>query len=69
MPRWVTKLWTDFFREKTEMEVLVKELRQAHFHRLEAQTALDYATGIVLYNDNRIARIKLRIKELEKESR
>jgi hypothetical protein len=51
------------------MEVLVKELRQAQLNKLEAQTALDYATGIVLYNDNRITRLKLRIKELDKENK
>jgi hypothetical protein len=67
--KWSVRCWAHFFRERAEMEILTKELRQAQLNKLEAQTALDYATGIVLYNDNRIARLKLRIKELEKESK
>lgn len=65
----IVRCWRHFTREKTEMELLVRELREAQLNKLEAQTALDYATGIVLYNDNRIARLKLRIKELDKESK
>lgn len=65
----IVRCWRHFARDKTEMELLVKELREAQLNKLEAQTALDYATGIVLYNDNRIARLKLRIKELDKESK
>ena len=65
----IVRCWQHFSRERTEMEVLVKELRQAQLNKLEAQTALDYATGIVLYNDNRITRLKLRIKELDKENK
>lgn len=65
----IVRCWRHLFRDRTEMEVLVKELRQAQLNKLEAQTALDYATGIVLYNDNRITRLKLRIKELDKENK
>lgn len=46
-----------FWRQKTPMEVIANELALAHLSMLEAETAVDYATSIVIYNRTRILRL------------
>ncbi len=45
------------FRQPTAPELVLRELSEARLAKLEAQTAVDYATAIVAYNDARIARL------------
>lgn len=46
-----------FWRQKTPLEVITQELALAHLSMLEAETAVDYATSIVIYNRTRILRL------------
>lgn len=57
----ITNFVRDALRTKTELEILQKELHEARLSKLEAETALEYATSVVSYNDARIARLKDRI--------
>ena len=45
------------FRQPTAPELVLRELSEARLAKLEAQTAVDYATAIVAYNDARISRL------------
>lgn len=47
----------------TPLELVVKELIDAHRSKLEAETALDYAVNIVHYHADRIARLNNRLNE------
>jgi hypothetical protein len=47
----------NLFRQPTAPELVLRELAEARLAKLEAQTAVDYATAIVAYNDARIARL------------
>lgn len=47
----------NLFRQPTRWEVVTKELSEAHLAKLEAETAVDYATSVVSYNDARITRL------------
>jgi hypothetical protein len=51
------------FRQPTPLEVVSKELAQAHLRKLEAETAVDYARSIVAYNDARIKRLEGYMKD------
>jgi hypothetical protein len=50
-------------REPTPLEVISKELAQAHLDRLEAEGAVEYAQAVLEYNEKRIERLNIRIKE------
>ena len=50
-------------KEPTPLEVISKELAQAHLDRLEAEGAVEYATAVLELNMNRIERLNSRIKE------
>lgn len=50
-------------REPSPLEVISKELAQAHLDRLEAEGAVEYATAVLELNMNRIERLNSRIKE------
>ena len=50
---------------KTELEIVQKELYEANLSKLRAETALEYATSVVSYNDARIARLEDRISKLK----
>ena len=52
----------------TPLEMAVRELVQAQRSKLEAETALDYASNMVQYNDDRISRLKVRLTELQGET-
>lgn len=64
----MTNFIRDTLRARTRREILQKELREAYLAKLDAETALEYASSIVLYNDKRIARITDRLKELGDEA-
>ena len=50
-------------REPSPLEVISKELSQAHLDRLEAEGAVEYAKAVLELNMNRIERLNARIKE------
>jgi hypothetical protein len=45
------------YRQPTPLEMITKELAEAHLAKLEAETAADYAKSVVAYNDARINRL------------
>lgn len=49
--------------EPSPLEVVSKELSQAHLDRLEAEGAVEYASAILELNLARIERLNARIKE------
>ena len=51
------------FKKPTPLEVIVRELAQAHLEKLEAETAVEYAQSIVDYNMARIKRLNERMGE------
>jgi predicted ArsR family transcriptional regulator len=51
------------WRDMTPLEVITKELAQAHLDRLEAEGAVEYATAVLAYNEKRIERLNERLKE------
>ena len=46
------------FRTKTPLETAAAELVQAELHKLEAETAREYAASLVEYNTARIKRLR-----------
>jgi hypothetical protein len=56
-------------REPTPLEVISRELAQAHLEKLEAETAMDYAQSIVDYNTTRITRLNAHLKTYKNEER
>lgn len=57
------------FRRPTPLEVISRELAEAHLRRLEAETAVDYAKAIVEYNITTIRRLNLHIEQYAKETK
>jgi tRNA(Phe) wybutosine-synthesizing methylase Tyw3 len=57
----------ELIKAKTINEIIAKELREAVIKKLEAESAVEYATSIVTYNVERIARLQRRLKEHEGE--
>jgi hypothetical protein len=49
------------YRRLTPLETAERELADAHFRKLEAESAVDYAKSVVAYNDARIDRLNKRI--------
>jgi hypothetical protein len=56
----------DMLRPRTLEEIIAKEMREAYLSKMEAEKALEYATSVVDYNQQRIRRLEERVKELEK---
>ena len=56
-------------REPTPLEMVSRELAQAHLEKLEAETAVDYAQSIVDYNNVRIARLNTHLRTYKNEER
>ena len=46
-----------YFRRPTPLEMIAKELAEAHLSMLQAETAADYAKSLVEYNVARIERL------------
>ena len=57
------KHFKDFWRELTPIEVISRELAQAHLDRLEAENATEYATACLELSLARIERLTTRLKE------
>lgn len=51
------QLFKDKLRDPTPLEVVSKELAEAQLEMLQAETAVDYAESIVMYNKVRIERL------------
>ena len=51
------------FRQRTPLEMITQELALAHLAKLEAETAVDYSTSVVAYNDARIKRLETYLKD------
>ena len=50
-------------RQRTPLEMVTQELALAHLAKLEAETAVDYAKSVVAYNDARIKRLEVYLKD------
>jgi len=59
-----TNFLRDALRARTKREILMKELREAYLSKLDAETALEYASSVLTYNEARIARINKRLADL-----
>lgn len=55
------------FRKRTLLEIASAELGEAELQKLNAQTAQEYAESVVVYNTNRIKRLKTFITAQTKE--
>ena len=58
----------DFFRARTEEEILYKELTEALLARNSAEGAVEYATSMVEYNQKRIARLNQRLVKIKEKN-
>jgi len=63
----ISKFIREVMRAKTIREVIAKELKEAHLKKLEAESAVEYARSIVIYNENRIKRLEARLLEHTEE--
>jgi hypothetical protein len=52
----------------TLIELVVKELVEAHRSKLEAESAQDYARSVVQYNIDRIERLTNTLDELKEQA-
>jgi hypothetical protein len=53
----LVQLFKEKLRDPTPLEVVSKELAEAQLEMLQAETAVDYAESIVMYNKVRIERL------------
>jgi hypothetical protein len=51
------------FKKPTPLELIAKQLAEAHIELLEAEQGVDYANSIVSYNKTVISRLNARIEE------
>ena len=63
----IVELYQRIMRKITLLEITKEELRMAQLEKLKAESAADYANGIVAYNEARIARLNKRIFEYKTE--
>ena len=57
------KFLKNYYRELTPIEVIQRELAQAHLDRLEAEGAVEYAQAVLDLNMTRIERLNNRLGE------
>jgi len=57
------------FRDPTPLEVIGRELAEARLEMLQAETAVDYAESIVMYNKVRIERLNDHIAKFSGENK
>jgi hypothetical protein len=57
------KYLKDILRPKTIREIILKEIKEAHLRKLEAESATEYARSLAVYNEQRIARLQKRLLE------
>jgi hypothetical protein len=61
------KYLKDILRPKTIREIILKEIKEAHLRKLEAESATEYARSLAVYNEQRIARLQKRLTEHTEE--
>lgn len=57
----------ELLKPKTIREIIAKELKEAHLRKLEAESGLEYAKALVVYNNERIRRLQERLCEHTEE--
>ena len=57
----------DLLKPRTIREIIVKEIKEAHLRKLEAESATEYARSLAVYNEQRIARLQKRLTEHTEE--
>ena len=55
------------FKHPTAVQVIANELAEAEFSLLKAETGVEYASALVVYNKNRIKRLKAHLAVVSKE--
>jgi len=55
-------------RRLTPVEMAAAELAEAELHRLEAHTAMEFASSVVGYEDARIKRLRKFLADAEKQA-
>ena len=63
----IIRFMKEIIRAKTIHETIAKELREAHLKKLEAESAVEYARSVVVYNEQRIKRLEQRLTEHTEE--
>lgn len=63
----IKRLWHFLFKLPTPFAMATSELEDAERSLLEAQSAAEYASSIVAYNQARITRLRKYINQLTKE--
>ena len=58
----------NIFKKPTPLEVAQRELIEAEHAKLSAQSAAEYAESMVRYNEQRIARLLIFIKQAESQN-
>lgn len=59
------KYFKDLIKPRTIREVILKEMREAHLRKLEAESGVEYAVSVVQYNEKRIKRLEDRLLQHE----
>lgn len=62
------KLIKKLLQTPSLIELVVKELVEAHRSKLEAESACDYARSVVQYNIDRIERLTKTLDELKEQA-
>ena len=57
------------WRDPTPLEMISRELADAHIEQLQAETAVEYAQSIVNYNKTRILRLNSRMDSFKSEEK
>jgi hypothetical protein len=64
----ITQQLKRIIRRLTPVEMAAAELADAELHRLEAHTAMEYASSVVSYEDARIKRLRKFLSDAEKQT-
>jgi len=62
----LTQQFKRMARRLTPVEMAAAELADAELHKLEAHSAVEYATSVVSYEDARIKRLRKFLADAEK---
>jgi hypothetical protein len=63
----MTELFARMFRKMTPLQSALTELEEAKLELLKLESVADYATNMVNYHQQRIARLKTRIAEFKED--
>ena len=64
----ITQQLKRIIRRLTPVKMAAAELADAELHRLEAQSAVEYANSVVSYEDARIKRLRKFLADAEKQT-